>query len=89
MRSAHLLSEPPAVHLAPMPVDAPPVGQARARRLRLLQLREQSLRSGANVDVDAVASAIVRRLEFTAQVVDRVTEEARAEGLLSRRREPV
>jgi hypothetical protein len=48
-----------------MPVAVPPVGPARARWLRLFQLREQLLAGACEVDVDAVAARIARRAEFT------------------------
>ena len=48
---------------APMPLHAPPVGPARARRWRLAQLRERML-AGDPVDIDAVAGALVRRARF-------------------------
>jgi hypothetical protein len=44
-----------------------PVGPARARQLRLLQIRER-LMSGDQVDVDAVATAIARRAAFTSEL---------------------
>jgi hypothetical protein len=62
-----------------MPVDPPPVGPAKARQLRLLQLREQLRGPGAEVDVDAVATAIVRRAQFTRELADRLAGESARE----------
>jgi hypothetical protein len=64
---------------APMPVDAPPVGPAKARQLRLLQLREQLRRPGAQVDVDAVATAIARRAQFTRDLAAQLAGESARE----------
>lgn len=58
-----------------MPIDAPPVGAASARRQRLMRLRE-SLGSGARVDVDAVAAAITRRAAFSGELRRRLIESA-------------
>jgi len=82
--SSHLLSAR-RHDRAPMPVDAPPVGRARARRLRLVQLRESALRTDAAVDVDAVADAIARRATFTRDLAARLAEELRDERVLDRR----
>jgi hypothetical protein len=52
------------------------VGPARARALRLLQLRE---RLADPVDADAVAASIARRALFTQQLTARLVAEAAAE----------
>ena len=67
-RPSQLLDTDPALRRAPMPLNAPPVGPARARRLRLQQLREQLLGPDGQVDVDAVAASIARRAEFTLEL---------------------
>ena len=64
MTVAQLITDVSLAGRAPMPVAAPPVGSAKASRLRLMRLRESLLQSGS-VDIDAVAGAIVRRAEFT------------------------
>jgi hypothetical protein len=74
---------------APMPVDAPPVGPARARRRRLLELRESARGHGSRLDADAVASAIARRALFTQRLTARLVEETRAESTLAVWRDPV
>jgi hypothetical protein len=77
-RPSDLLTGDPALRRAPMPVNAPPVGPARARRIRLLALREQ-LAGPLELDVDAVAGAIARRAEFTRALAAELTsEESRA-----------
>jgi hypothetical protein len=63
--SSHIPITDPSLRPAPMPVAVPPVGPARARWLRLFQLREQLLAGACEVDVDAVAARIARRAEFT------------------------
>jgi hypothetical protein len=61
-----------------MPVDSPPVNDARARRLRLTQLRELVAQPGYEVDVDAVATAIARRALFTGELSRRLADWPRA-----------
>jgi hypothetical protein len=73
---SHLLLDIETIAVSPMPVDAPPVGPARARALRLLQLRE---RLAGPVDADAVAASIARRALFTQQLTARLVSEAAAE----------
>lgn len=72
---SHLLATDPSQRRAPMPLDAPPVGPARARRIRLLQLRERLGGPDAAVDVDAVAASIARRAEFTRALAVRLAAE--------------
>jgi len=57
-----------------MPLDAPPVNAARARRLRLERLRELVQQPGYEVDVDAVATAIARRAMFTGELSRRLAD---------------
>jgi hypothetical protein len=78
MEAVHVLT-PHVQRPAPMPVDAPPVGPAKARRLRLHQLREQLRRPEAQVDVDAVATAIVRRAQFTRELAAELAGESARE----------
>jgi hypothetical protein len=73
---SHLLRDLDSTEASPRPVDAPPVGPARARALRLLQLRE---RLAGPVDADAVAASIARRALFTQQLTARLVAEAAAE----------
>jgi hypothetical protein len=63
-----LLLTDPALRRAPMPLNAPPVGPPRARRIRLLQLREELLGRDAGLDVEAIAERIVRRAQFTREL---------------------
>jgi hypothetical protein len=77
-RFAQQLSEEVTPYQRPMPLTAPPVGPARARRLRLLQLREALAEP---VDVDAVATAIVRRAQFTHELAGHLARETRDEGI--------
>ena len=56
-------------------VDSPPVGPARARRLRLMRLRQSLLVSGGDIDVDAVAGAIARRAMFAGELRQQLTED--------------
>jgi hypothetical protein len=72
MTVAQLISDMALEGRAPMPVDAPPVGPARARRLRLLRLRETL----TDVDVDAVAEAIARRAVFASELRRQLAEDA-------------
>ena len=51
-----------------MPVSTPPVGPARARRMRLMALRESLANAELRVDVDAVAEAITRRAVFNGEL---------------------
>ena len=74
MTVAQLLSDVAHNGRAPMPVDAPPVGAARARRLRLMRLRQSLLEPGYEVDVDAVATAITRRVVFTGELSRRLAD---------------
>ena len=74
MTVAQLLSDVALDGRAPMPVDSPPVGPARARRLRLMRLRQSLLES--DVDVDAVAGAIARRAIFAGELRRRMTDGA-------------
>jgi hypothetical protein len=60
---------------APMPVDSPPVGPARARPLRLMRLRESLLEPGAPVEADAVAGAIARRAMFAGELRRQLTDD--------------
>ncbi|MDX6699088.1 MAG: hypothetical protein QOE65_2485 [Solirubrobacteraceae bacterium] len=71
-----LLRTDPALRRAPMPLDVPPVGPVRARRIRLLRLREELLGRDAEVDVDALAERIVHRVRFTRELRDRLTAQA-------------
>jgi hypothetical protein len=73
MTVAHLLSDVALEGRAPMPVDTPPVGPARARRLRLMRLRQSLLES--EVDVDAVAGAIARRAMFAGELRRQLTDD--------------
>ena len=73
MTVAHLLSEVALEGRAPMSVDSPPVGPARARQLRLMRLRQSLLES--DVDVDAVAGAIARRAVFAGDLRRRLTDD--------------
>jgi hypothetical protein len=73
MTMAQLISEVALDGRAPMPVDSPPVGPARARRLRLMRLRHSLLES--DVDVDAVAGAIARRATFAGDLRRRLTDD--------------
>jgi hypothetical protein len=73
MTMAQLISEVALDGRAPMPVDSPPVGPARARRLRLMRLRQSLLES--DVDVDAVAGAIARRATFAGDLRRRLTDD--------------
>ena len=73
MTVAQLLSEVALDGRAPMPMDAPPVGPARARRLRIMRLRQSLLES--DVDVDAVAGAIARRAMFAGDLRRRLTDD--------------
>jgi hypothetical protein len=73
MTMAQLISEVALDGRAPMPVDSPPVGPARARRLRLMRLRQSLLES--DVDVDAVAGAIARRAMFAGDLRRRLTDD--------------
>jgi hypothetical protein len=73
MTAAQLISEVALDGRAPMPVDSPPVGPARARQLRLMRLRQSLLDS--DVDVDAVAGAIARRAMFAGDLRRRLTED--------------
>ena len=73
MTVAQLLSEVALDGRAPMPVDSPPVGPVRARRLRLMRLRQSLLES--DVDVDAVAGAIARRAMFAGDLRRRLTDD--------------
>jgi hypothetical protein len=74
MTVAQLLTEVALDGRAPMPVDAPPVGPARARRLRLMRLRQSLIEPGAQVDVDAVAGAIARRAIFAGELRRQLTD---------------
>jgi len=76
MTTAQLISDVALDGRAPMPVDSPPVGPARARRLRLMRLRQSLIEPGARVDVDAVAGAIVRRAIFAGELRRRMTDGA-------------
>jgi len=73
MTVAQLLTEIALDGRAPMPVDSPPVGPARARRLRIMRLRQSLLES--DVDVDAVAGAIARRAMFAGDLRRRLTDD--------------
>ena len=75
MTVAQLLSEVALDGRAPMSVDSPPVGRARARRLRLMRLRQSLLESGGGIDVDAVAGAIARRAMFAGDLRRRLTDD--------------
>ena len=75
MTVAQLLSEVALEGRAPMSVDSPPVGPARARRLRLMRLRQSLLVSGGDVDVDAVAGAIALRAMFAGDLRRRLTDD--------------
>lgn len=85
MLASQTLSDRATQGRAPMPVDAPPVGPARARRLRLLQLRESTLGCESHVDADAIASVIARRALFTQRLAARLTDEMRADSVLAGR----
>jgi hypothetical protein len=76
MTVAQLLSEVALDGRAPMPVDTPPVGPARARRLRLMRLRQSLIEPGAQVDVDAVAGAIARRAVFAGELRRQLTDKS-------------
>jgi hypothetical protein len=73
MMVAQLLSDVALEGRAPMPVDTPPVGPARARQLRLMRLRQSLLES--EVDVDAVAGAIARRAMFAGELRRKLTDD--------------
>ena len=73
MTVAQLITEVALDGRAPMPVDSPPVGPARARQLRLMRLRQSLLES--DVDVDAVAGAIARRAMFAGDLRRRLTDD--------------
>jgi hypothetical protein len=73
MTVAQLISEVALDGRAPMPVDSPPVGPPRARRLRLMRLRQSLLES--DVDVDAVAGAIARRAMFAGDLRRQLTDD--------------
>ena len=73
MTVAQLITQVALDGRAPMPVDSPPVGPARARRLRLMRLRQSLLES--DVDVDAVAGAIARRAMFAGDLRRRLTDD--------------
>ena len=75
MTVAQLITDIAVEGRAPMPIDAPPVGPARARRLRLLRLRERLLETGPPMDMDAVAQAIARRAIFTGDLCRRLAED--------------
>ena len=74
-RPSQLLDTDPALRRAPMPMNLPPVGPARAGRIRLLALREQLLGPDGRVDVDAVAERIAGRAEFTRRLTARLAAE--------------
>ena len=76
MTTAQLISDVALDGRAPMPVNSPPVGPARARQLRLMRLRQSLIESGAHVDVDAVAGAIARRAIFAGELRRRMTDGA-------------
>ena len=76
MTLAQLLTEVALDGRAPMPVDTPPVGPARARKLRLMRLRQALIEPGAAVDVDAVAGAIARRAIFAGELRRRLIDES-------------
>lgn len=73
---SHLLLDLEPVTWSPMPLDAPPVGPARAQALRLHQLRQ---RLQDPVDVDAVAACIARRALFTRELRARLVAESATE----------
>jgi hypothetical protein len=73
MTVAQLITEVALNGRAPMPVDSPPVGPARARRLRIMRLRQSLLES--DVDVDAVAGAIARRAMFAGDLRRQLTDD--------------
>ena len=73
MTVAQLITEVALDGRSPMPVDSPPVGRARARRLRIMRLRQSLLES--DVDVDAVAGAIARRAMFAGDLRRRLTDD--------------
>jgi hypothetical protein len=75
MTVAQLITEVALDGRSPMPVDSPPVGRARARRLRLMRLRQSLLESGGGIDVDAVAGAIARRAMFAGDLRRRLTDD--------------
>jgi hypothetical protein len=74
MTVAQLLSEMALDGRAPMPLNAPPVGPA-ARRMRMMRLRQELLEPGSQVDVDAVAGAIARRILFTSELRRRLADD--------------
>lgn len=76
MTVAQIISDIAIEGRAPMPLDSPPVGPARARRLRIMRLRQSLLEPGAHVDVDAVAEAITRRATFAGELRQRLTADA-------------
>jgi hypothetical protein len=76
MTTAQLISDVALDGRAPMPVNSPPVGPARARQLRLMRLRQSLIEPGAHVDVDAVAGAIARRAIFAGELRRRMTDGA-------------
>ena len=71
MTVAQLLSDVALDGRAPMPMDAPPVGPARARRLRIMRLRQSLI----EVDVDVVAGAIARRALFAGELRQQLTDD--------------
>ena len=73
MTVAQLITEVALDGRSPMPVDSPPVGRARARRLRIMRLRQSLLES--DVDVDAVAGAIARRAMFADELRQQLTDD--------------
>jgi hypothetical protein len=73
MTVAQLLTKVALSDRAPMPVNSPPVGPARARRLRLMRLRQSLLES--DVDVDVVAGAIARRAMFAGDLRRRLADD--------------
>jgi hypothetical protein len=73
---SHLLLDLDAMPPSPTPGNGLPVGPARARALRLVQLREGI----AEIDADAVAAAIARRAVFTRALAARLAAEARADS---------
>jgi hypothetical protein len=76
MTTAQLISDVALDGRAPMPVNSPPVGPARARQLRLMRLRQSLIEPGAHVAVDAVAGAIARRAIFAGELRRRMTDGA-------------
>ena len=75
MTVAQLITKVSLEGRAPMPVDSPPVGPARARPLRLMRLRQSLLVSGGDVDVDAVAGTIARRAMFAGELRQQLTDD--------------